>query len=146
MKPTQEGFLAWVRAFMGINSAALPDDSEFVTYAYTVALETTNLWLDLASSTIYTYAIYNLGGDTLVNVAQDQPGNTTFKDLRAKYSIFSFQPGVITSSGDEGTSASYLNPEWMSGLTLMDLQNLKTPWGRQYLAWAQQSGTLWGLT
>jgi hypothetical protein len=39
-----------------------------------------------------------------------------------------------------------LNPEAMKTFTLANLQNLKTPWGREYLAIAQRAGTTWGLT
>ena len=34
----------------------------------------------------------------------------------------------------------------MKDFTLANLQNLKTPYGRQYLAWAQAYGPLWGLS
>jgi len=52
----------------------------------------------------------------------------------------------VGASEDEATSQTLLTPEAMKGLTLADLQNLKTPWGRQYLAFAQSYGTLWGIT
>ena len=40
-----------------------------------------------------------------------------------------------------------MNVESMKGLTLANLQNLKTPWGRMYLSIAQLAGpTIWGLS
>lgn len=143
--PSQAGFTEWVRDFMGVSTGDLPDDSPFLTYAYDIAVATVLPAL-AALPPIYVLAIYNLGGDTLVNITPNQPGSTFWTDLRASFGIFAFQPGVVSSSGDQGTSSSYLNPEFMKELTLADLQNLKTPYGRQYLAWAQQFGPLWGLT
>lgn len=69
-----------------------------------------------------------------------------FQTLRRQFGITSFAPGVIASSNDESTGESLLNPDFMRGLTLGNLQNLKTPYGRQYLAFAQDFGEMWGLT
>ena len=37
-------------------------------------------------------------------------------------------------------------PKAFDELTIGNLQNLKTPWGRVYLGIAQSYGTLWGLS
>jgi hypothetical protein len=146
MAPTQAGFLDWVRTQMGISTVELPDSSPWIGYAYNVALEITNLYFAQASPTLYTLAVYNLGGDNLINYAPDQPGSTFFADLRASFTINSFTPGVVSSSSDAGTSTSLLNPDFMKELTLANLQNLKTPYGRRYLSIAQSFGPLWGLS
>lgn len=143
--PTQAGFLQWVRTFMGVSTGDLPDDSIFITFAYDLAIATVNPAL-AAVPPIYTLAVYNLGADFLVQWCQDIPPSTYWTDLRASFAIFAFAPGVVTSSSDNGTSTSLLNPEQMKDFTLSNLQNLKTPYGRQYLAWAQSYGPLWGLT
>lgn len=145
--PTQAGFLAWVRTRMGVPVDALPDDSIFITYAFDVAMAVCNPAL-AAVPPIYMLAVYNLGGDNLINFAPDIPPSTYWEDLRGKdgYNVYAFQPGVVTSAGDQGTSTSLLNPEFMKELTLANLQNLKTPYGRQYLAFAQSYGPLWGLS
>lgn len=143
--PSQAGFLQWVRDFMAVPTAALPDDSIFIGFAYDLALATVNPAL-AAVPPIYTLAVYNLGGDFLVNWCQDVPPSTYWADLRTSFAIFAFAPGVVTSSSDNGTSTSLLNPEQMKDFTLANLQNLKTPYGRQYLAWAQAYGPLWGLS
>ncbi len=143
--PTQAGFLAWVRTRMGVSVDDLPDDSVFIGYAYDVAIALVNPAL-AAVPPIYMLAVYNLGGDNLVNFAPDIPPSTFWSDLRASYGTYAFAPGVVTSSSDGGTSTSLLNPEFMKDLTLSNLQNLKSPYGRQYLAFAQSYGGLWGLT
>ena len=148
MEPTLAGFMAWVYdpAGMGVPTAALPSNSMSLVYAYNVSVELVNLQLACVSSTIYTLAVYNLAGDNLINFAPDQSGQTFFKDARQSYGCNTFTPGVVASSGDSGTSASLANPEFMKNLTMANLQNLKTPYGRQYLAFAQAAGTGWGLT
>jgi len=147
MFPTLAGFIAWVRSAMGIPEAALPDDSDFFVYAFNVALEIVNPALNCASPTIYTLAVYNLAGDNLINWAQDVPGQTYFSDARTTFKCFDFVAGVVLSAGDEGTSDSLVVPEAFKTFTMANLQNLKTPYGRQYLAFAQSYGpTIWGLS
>jgi hypothetical protein len=82
----------------------------------------------------------------LINFATDQSGQTFFATARTNYGINSFVAGVIGSSADETTSESLVVPEAMKNLTLQNLQNLKTPYGRQYLYFAQAFGTNWGLS
>lgn len=142
--PTFAGFQGFIANVMGIPSAALPPSSPVPQMAYDVAILIVNT--ALCASGIYALAVYNLAGDNLVNYAPDQPNADYFTQLRKAYNLTGFVPGVVTSTSDEGTSASYLNSEFMKNLTLGNLQNLKTPWGRQYLIFAQDFGTLWGLT
>ncbi|MGH7250011.1 MAG: hypothetical protein ACREGC_03485, partial [Minisyncoccia bacterium] len=72
---------------------------------------------------------------------------TSFYNLRKGFGLLRFVPGVVTSVSDSGTSTGLLNSEFMRTLQIQDLQYIKTPWGRQYLAMAQRAGpTLWGLT
>ena len=59
---------------------------------------------------------------------------------------YGIRAGVISASNDESTGESVLNPEFMKTLTLGNLQNLKTPWGRQYLAFAMDFGETWGIS
>jgi len=95
------------------------------------------------------------GADTFTYPIASNPGTFTqggtaaeiyFLSLRQRFNLTGFTGGVIASSADESTSQSLLNPEFMKGLTLGNLQNLKTPYGRQYMAFAQDYGQLWGLT
>jgi len=144
--PTLAGFLAFIRNVMGIPTNALPDSSPDVAACYTLALEIVSPDLAALSSVIYPLAVYNLAGDFLINYAQDQPGSTYFETLRTSYKIYNFVAGVITSSSDVSTSESLATPEALKNLTLADLQNLKTPYGRQYLAFAQRLGTMWGIS
>lgn len=96
---------------------------------------------------LYTLAVYNLAADRLINYASDIPTQNYFKQARIDYGITSAALGVISASSDEATSSTWMNPEQLKTLTLMDLQNLKTPYGREYLGLAQMYGTnLWGLS
>ena len=144
--PTQAGFLAFVRNEMQITTAQLPDNSPAIAVAYGVAVDIVSEWLVGLGVYPYMLAVYNLAGDRLINYAPDQTGQTFFADLRASLGLNSFTAGVIQSSNDESTGESMLVPDAFKNLTLMDLQNLKTPYGRTYLQFAQSTGTLWGLT
>jgi hypothetical protein len=144
--PTLAGFLVFVRTQMGITTTQLPDNSPSIPFAYDVAVSIVNSALAQAAGPIYMLAVYNLGGSNLINFAQDPTGQTFFADVRTKYNIFGFVSGVISSAGDEGTSESMVVQKAAEDFTLADLQYLKDPWGRQYLAFAQRYGTLWGIS
>lgn len=144
--PTLAGFLLFIRNVMGIPTAALPDTDVQIGYAYNVAISTVLLEIQIADPLIYMLAVYNLAADNLLNWASDQPGQTFFATARKSYGLNSFVAGVVSSSADNSTADSFQIPTALQGLTLGDLQNLKTPFGRQYLAWAQKYGTLWGIT
>lgn len=149
--PTLAGFLAFVRA-INITAVNLPDNSIWLTTAFNVAMAIVNTALvqvpvgpPASGVSIYTLAVYNLAASNLIEFAHDLPGQCFFEDLRKKWSMNSFVAGVINSSSDEGTSQSMTVPEAFNTLTIADLQYLKNPYGRQYLALAQRFGTLWNL-
>lgn len=144
--PTLAGFTAFIRDAMLITTAQLPANSVWIQTCYDLALEIVNLTIAQASPVLYTLAVYNLAGDNLINFAPDQAGQTFFTTSRTSFNCLGFNSGVIQSSGDEGTNQSLVVQEAAKNFTLADLQNLKTPYGRQYLSIAQQYGTQWGLS
>ncbi|MFA9204830.1 MAG: hypothetical protein ACEQSH_00080 [Bacteroidia bacterium] len=149
-RPTQAGYVAFLRS-IGITTAILPDDSVFIPYSYDVALDTVNTGLALlpgrgGTQVVYTMAVYYLATDFLLNWAPDQVGETFFADMRKEFGLLNFQAGVVTSANDVSTGSSLTTPDYFKNLALSQLQNLKTPYGRQYLAWAQTWGTNWGLS
>jgi hypothetical protein len=150
-------YQAFIAAQMQIPTTALPPNSPTILTTLAVAKSLVNPALCIADSCpdlslgyigpgIYEFAVYNLAGDLLVNFAQDQPGQTYFFDLRKSLNINNFVPGLISESHDETTGESLLNQEFMKTLTMSDLQRMKTPWGRQYLMFAQSYGTLLGVS
>jgi hypothetical protein len=150
--PTLEGYIDWVRNIMGVDEAHIADDDPYLEMSYDVALEIVNRYLFWASPGIYTIAVYNLGGDFLCNIAQDDtstpPGTypTYWADLRNSLNLNSFVPGLVNAANDEDTSAATMVPLGMQNLTVADLQTLKTPWGRTYMGIAQSVGSMWGLS
>lgn len=147
VKPTLAGFLAFIRDIMGVPTSALPDADPIIPLAFAVALELVLPAINTASPLLYTQAVYNLGGDTIINFANDQPGSTYFFDLRDKWLINKFVSGVVQSSNDQGTGNSMVVQEAAKNFTLANIQSLKTPYGRAYLAIAQAYGpSIWGLT
>jgi hypothetical protein len=114
--------------------------------ALEVALDVVNPELRFAGSLIYVLSVYNLALDTLLNIAPDPVGQTVMERLRIKYKIDEPQMGVLTSAGNDVSNATVLNPEFMQRLTMNQLQNLKTPWGRTYVGYAASVGSMWGLS
>lgn len=148
--PTFAGFKAWVSAVMGVPSGNMPDDTtlqvaydEAINLAY---LGLANIPSQSTSMSIYAMAVYNLGGAILVEIAQDAQNSTFWGNLRKEFQINSLVPGFITQAHDQGTGEGMFVITQLQGLTLFGLQLAKTPWGRQYLMFAGQWGTLWGLT
>jgi hypothetical protein len=171
VQPTFAGFLAFVRNVMGIDTTILPDSSPVLPMAYAVAKAIVNPALmaicvppvpdatpPTLGTTIYALAVYNLGGSNLINYAQDEPdaaiipgsgepGLPFFAFTRQKWNVNGFVSGVIQSAADESTSESMVVQEAAKNFTLANLQQLKDPYGRQYLAFAQSYGqSTWGLT
>ncbi len=144
--PTIAGFISFIQQVMGINATYLPTNAPVITMAFNVAMSIVNPDLAAIDETIYALAVYNLAGDNLLNYAPDQSGQTFFVDTRKSLGMTSFVAGVISGSGDETTSETILTPDFLKGLTMGNLQNLKSSYGRQYLAFAQDYGQLWGLS
>jgi len=156
--PTIGGFYQFIATVMQPPSYFVPASSPQVTYAFNFALQWVNT--DLANVpglqgawTIYAQAVYNLAADTLIAWQPDGAEDPIYKDnqqywawLRTKYNVLAFVPGIVQSTSDEGTSSSYLLPRGYEGYTIAEIQNTKTPYGRNYLGIAQSYGTLWDIT
>lgn len=140
---------------MGIDPSILPDNAPVIPMALSVALAVVNPNLCAAGYapgvtgtnpvSIYTLAVYNLAGDNLVNYAPDtsnlpSPNNTYFAKLRKDLNISAWVSGVVASSYDEGSGQTLVVQEAAKNFTISNLQNLKTPWGRTYLGFAQAYG------
>jgi len=154
-QPTLAGFQNFITTIMLVPVSALPPSSPFIAYAFANALAIVNpalraVWipqwdaagvaLNSGGWTIYAEAVYNLAAHNLIAYAPDQPGFTYFAKLRKKFNMHGFVSGVVQSSGDEGTSVSLVVQEAAKEFTLMNLQQLKTPYGRTYLGIAQSYG------
>lgn len=172
MGPTLAGFLTFIRNVMGVTTAQLPDDSGVIPMALAVALAIVNpalkcialpaqdaagVQLNSGNQSIYNLAVYNLAASNLLAYAQDpdnapiikgsDPASGFFAFTRQQFKINSFVPGVIQASSDDGTSSSYVVQEAAKNFTLANLQQLKDPYGRQYLAFAQSFGpSTWGMS
>lgn len=100
---------------------------------------------NVPDTTHFAYPIRNPGPAVLLvgAAATDQ----YFANARKQLKLNSFFPGVVASANDVSTGVGLQLPGFMQNLTLEDLQLLKTPYGRAYLAIAQKYGpNAWGLT
>lgn len=161
-QPTLAGFQDFITTVMKVPTEALPLNSPFIAYAFANALALVNPALravpvpqqDAAGAslnsggwTIYAIAVYNLAASNLISYAPDQDGFLYFTALREKLNINGFISGIVQSSSDDGTSVNLVVQEAAKAFTLANLQQLKDPYGRAYLALAQSYGpTTWGLT
>jgi hypothetical protein len=151
--PTFAGFQWFVTNIMAVPSGSMPP-SDWLQVAYDEAVNLTYWALDTVPSqpttpSIYAFAVYNLGCALLLEFAQDDPANPTvtfWADLRKSLGVNSMSWGMITSASDQGTAESMYIPDQIKGMTLMDLQLAKSPWGRKYLMIAGQWGSIWGIT
>jgi len=153
--PTIEGFKFFVTNMMGVPTEAMPDDAMLqmcYDQAYNLAYWglATIPYAPLSPS-LFAFAVYNLGCAFLVQFAYDDPTapppyNTFWTSLRQKLGIGTMSYGLINSAADQGTSETQYIPDVIKGMTLLDLQLLKSPWGQAYLMIAGEWGSLWGLT
>lgn len=146
-EPTQDGFQAFVRTVMGVPESAIPETPTLES-AFGMAEDLAFPEIRRVSVRLYRSAVYNLAASFLVQFAQDSNASSLphfWQGLRRKLGINGFAPGIIQSSSDNGTSQTWAIPESAKTLSLADLDALKTPWGRAYIAIAQQYGTLWTL-
>lgn len=159
--PTIGGFQQFITNVMAPPPPFNVVTSPYVQYAYDFAIQFCNPNLQCVPGlpnawSLYAMAVYNLAADALVNFAQDpegappvensKPPTPYWQYLRNQYGVLNFVPGVLSSSSDDGTSASYQVAQQFANYTIANLQNLKTPYGRQYLAIAGSWGTLWGVS
>jgi hypothetical protein len=89
---------------------------------------------------LYVLAVYNLGADRFIRIAQDDGQGTYYQTQRQQFGVLQFKPGVVMASGDGDTSQTLVVPDWYRTLPLGAQEQLKTPWGREYLAYAQMYG------
>lgn len=138
-------FNDFIRNNMQIAVELLPVESVYISQCYYMAIEIVNPAINV-SPLFYDSAVYNLAADYLINFTPDQAGQTFFTDIRKKFDCMGFIGGVVTSASDSGTSESMAISEQFQHFTLADLQNLKTPYGRQYLSIAQRYGNIFGVS
>ena len=158
--PTFDGFAgsqsAWFYQNTGIPLTVIPLDSVYLKWGYGTAMATVNRQIARAPGPFYLQAVYGLATDWVINWCPDPNPPVPFPTknrynlpylayLRKQWNLNGFTPGVVQSTSDEGTSESLVVPDQFKALTIDQLANLKTPYGRLYLGIAQKVGTLWGL-
>ena len=124
----------------GVPTADLPTDSPYLQWAFTLASDTVLIPPGDMPPILYVLAVYNFGMHQLVKMAQDQAGQDFFANARKNFNLTAFSAGVLSATSDNGTSSTLTVPESMQNLTLQDLDLLRTPWGREYLMYAQSYG------
>lgn len=144
--PTLAGFTTYLRVIVQVPAEVLAAAATVTSIAdaYQFSVATVNKALQ-AVPPVYAGAVYNLATDFFLTWCPDTTPSTWLADLRKEMGLLNFVPGPLSGSSDESTSQQISNPEFMKGFTMGDLQQLKTPYGRAYMAAAQKYGTLWGM-
>lgn len=144
--PNLTDFSSWVYTSMEIPTAALPADSPWLQYAFDQAINLVVHFPHVPALT-YVLAVYNCAGHLLVKNTMDQSRQNFFKCLRESLNLIAPEIGIIQASSNNGSSNSFAIGEGMQNMTIGDLNFYKTPWGRDYLAYAQDCGpSIWGLS
>ena len=137
--PNLADFVVFALA-QGVPAADLPSVSPYPSWARGYALSVALCAPADLPKIIYVMAVYNLAYHHLLRTAQDQSGLAFFTEQRVAFNLFSFVAGPVASSGDDGTNQSLVIPDWMKTMTIQSNNLLKTPWGIQYLEYAQAYG------
>lgn len=137
--PNLADFTTYVQN-QGVKTTYLPTNSPYLTWAFNAGVNTTLVPPADMPAILYVLACYNYGMHTLLMIAQDQSGQTFFADQRKAYGLLSFTAGAVITSTDNATSQTLSEPEFLKGFLVGNLSLLKTPWGREYLDYAQQYG------
>ncbi|TGC25830.1 hypothetical protein [Escherichia sp. E1130] len=143
IRPTFEGYLAFVRGVMGVPDTAISDNDPTLKCCYGSALELIPKHLGLEClPIIYTNTVYNAGGSLLLRYG---PGDF-FIEQRKKLGLNTPMYGLVNSAADQGTSGSMTISDALNNLTLADLMLMQDPYGRQVVAVLMEMGPLWGYT
>lgn len=147
LKPTFDGFVAYIRKVVGIPESAIADDSPWLAASYAAGLEWVNTGMGLEQlPLIYTTTVYDAGTSILLNHAPDTPPSTYFADERETFGLLKAVNGLMTAAADQGTSGSTVIGDAMSNLSLADLMMMRDPYGRQVIAVLMEQGPQWGYT
>lgn len=145
--PTLAGFQAFIANVMMIDPLYLPPDAAVIGYAFDAAMSIVSEDLFLVPGGVYARAVNNLAASELINFAEDQPERTYFREKRRSLNLDQWTAGVVASTSDATSATGILNPDFMRNFTMQNLQNLKDPYGRAYLAIAQSYGpNIWGVS
>lgn len=148
--PNLPDYALFVANVMDINPLYLPATSPFLSYALDQAIALVvppgRPCLAPSGGIGYTLAVYNCAGHIQIRITPDQTDRDFFACKRREFDLLKPSYGVVTSTSDDGTSVTLATPDALRNLTLGDLDFIKTPWGRTYLAYAQDFGGIWGLS
>lgn len=162
--PTLAGFQDFITNIMGIAPKYLEPTNPAIQFSFDFALTIVNRTFQVVSPFAYNVMVYNLAGHNLLMFAGDIPGvfyvNPDgsehmsaegqpigyFGYIRQSMDLNGFPPGIVQSTADETTSASFVVPDAMKNLSFQDLETARTPWGRRYLGLAQSYGAIGGIS
>lgn len=147
--PNLADYTTFVQTSVGIPTSALPSNSPWLGYAFNQGVAMT-AYVPTVTAIEYVLAVYNCAAHIQISITPDQTGQTYFQTLRGNgtggFNIIGVPTGFLNASADQGTSQSMVVPESLQTLSLLDLDFMRTPWGRWWIEYGQDFGPVWGLT
>lgn len=148
--PNLVDYTAWIYDVVGISPSYLPSDSPFLGWALGRARDIVLCVNAGIAAREYVLAVYNCATHVQLKITPDQVVNGVayeyFLGKRQEFQLLHPLVGLVASSSDESTSVTNAVPDALKQLSLVDLDFMKTPWGREYLMWAEDFGGIWGLS
>jgi len=144
--PNVTDLYTFLQTIVQVPSSAFSSNSPYLPWALSYAEEKTLLVLYAIGQDYYCFAVYLLATSFLINWCPDQSGQQFFANLRSQWNLTGFVGGTVQSSADQATSESLLSPEFLKSLTPMQLQALRDPYGRQWLAMQADYSNAWGIS
>lgn len=142
LRPSLEGFIRFVRDDMKVPVHAIADDDPTLECCFQSAMELIPHDQGLERlPVIYVRTVYNAAASFLLNFALVRGLPTCEKTQPWEAGYRDYQRG-----SRPGTSGSITISDALSNLSLLDLQMLQDPYGRQIVAVLMQMGTVWGYT
>lgn len=129
---TRQSFLSFIRS-RGITTTMIADDDAAIDEAVTMARATV---LTQLPAPFYELAANNFAADYLLNHSL-----SLFNEFNKAFHLDKPFAGIINNGSDTGTSASWELPEWAQKMNINELQQYKTPFGREYLGIMQRYGS-----
>lgn len=156
--PNLPDYIDFVHNTMMISPLIIPSTSPYLGYSLNQALGiviNVPAWCGPSWGSLpgysgdigYILAVYNCAGHIQITITPDQPMRTDLEKLRKQFKLLDPYNGVVESSSDQGTAESLAIPDSLRNLSLIDLDMIRTPYGRTALAWNQNFGSgVFGLS
>ena len=115
---------------MSLSTGNIADNDPDIDTALAWALSTVTDLIQQFNVIDYERAVYNAGMHWLLMYGVAE----VFDGIRTALNLWAQKNGFLQSTSDEGSSSSYLLPDYLATLSASDMDYMKTQNGRDYLS------------